>query len=361
MSRVSRKTAFTLIELLVVVAIIALLIAILLPALQAAKEEAQRTKCLAHMRAIASASNTYAAEDEFELVNPIHQQLQYLHGGAGFSGNWAVLSAMPYAYGGRTPQVEFPGGAAGDTMTDPDGRWSAQYRPLNYYLYSAKLMGEEAKKAELFHCPSDTGYPETGLPAVDDWIHDCPPLARRIPLYDMLGNSYRWNPAGIFLPRMGGSARWYFSVGPVGHTLSALPEPSQLVLYSEPLFYNASYHPEDDPDILPILGWHKKVMQDNVAFVDGSARLTRGDTLITFTDETLIDMNYRYHDGTLTEQTALLRRGRTWRTDCYPAPGTFIPILNDAGSPVWPTDRPCTDEARAFWPWQGYRTLKPNF
>ena len=83
MRRISRRRAFTLIELLVVVAIIALLIAILLPALQSAKEEARCAKCLAHMRGIASASNTYAAEDEFELVVPVHQQVQYRRHGDG--------------------------------------------------------------------------------------------------------------------------------------------------------------------------------------------------------------------------------------------------------------------------------------
>jgi prepilin-type N-terminal cleavage/methylation domain-containing protein len=361
MSRVSKKTAFTLIELLVVVAIIALLIAILLPALQSAKEEAARGKCLSHMRSIGSASNTYSIEDEFGLVIPVHQQVQFQGNGQGFSSTWAVHTAMPYAFGGRTPQVEAPGVCAEGVMTDPEGRWAAEFRPLNNYLYTGKLLGEEARKAELYHCPSDTGYPETGLPPAQDWIHDCPSAARKIPCYDMLGNSYRYNPAGIFWYQYGFGARGYFTIGSFAHAISVLPDPGQLVLYTEPLFYNASYHPEDDPDILPILGWHKKVMQDNVAFVDGSARLTKGDTLIDFTEQTLNDMNFRDHNGGFSYQTYFLRRGRSWRTDCYPAPGAYVPILNADGYLAYPTFRPCSPNLTAYWPWKGYRTLRPNF
>lgn len=60
----ARARAFTLVELLAVVGIIALLIAMLLPVLRRAKESADRVKCAANLRQLATAAVMYSQTDK---------------------------------------------------------------------------------------------------------------------------------------------------------------------------------------------------------------------------------------------------------------------------------------------------------
>jgi prepilin-type N-terminal cleavage/methylation domain-containing protein len=68
----SRRTGFTLVELLVVIGIIALLIAILLPALNRAREAANRVACLSNQRQIYMAAVIFAGEHRDMLPPGTH-------------------------------------------------------------------------------------------------------------------------------------------------------------------------------------------------------------------------------------------------------------------------------------------------
>lgn len=348
---VRARRGFTLIELLVVVAIIALLISILMPSLSGAREQGKRAQCLANMRSIGQASHTYAAEDARDLVVPIHAQAVTVTGKTGWNAEWWWRTALPFAFGGRTATVEFP--TQGKPMwDDADGgtgqnRWVARTRPLNRYILGT-VDYSDSKKMEWFHCPSDKGYPNNPF-----WIQDCPPAAADIPCYNLLGNSYRINVCGlVWYTGSLVNAQGFFSVSSWGHKSASMPDTGKLVLYSEPLFYNMSRRVDAwDPNTLPLYGWHKKKMSDNVSFVDGSARTTTCDMLTPWDVATLTQMDYTSLYPPNFSWAYFLRRGKTWRTDCYPTPGARVP-MPDATVNTNPTDL-----GYKGWPFTGWGDL----
>jgi prepilin-type N-terminal cleavage/methylation domain-containing protein len=121
----SLKKGFTLVELLVVIGIIALLIAILLPALQRARETAQRTVCESNMRQIILATIMYTNENHLFLPFPNWRTKEIASAKYPYQTGW-LYTYSPFA----------------TLFTTPDG---VKTGALWQYLKSYKV----------YHCPGD--------------------------------------------------------------------------------------------------------------------------------------------------------------------------------------------------------------
>jgi prepilin-type N-terminal cleavage/methylation domain-containing protein/prepilin-type processing-associated H-X9-DG protein len=134
--------AFTLVELLVVIAIIGILVALLLPAVQAAREAARRSKCMNNLKNLGLGLHNY--HDSFKAFPPL---IRTESGNVGLDSrlgpNWAIL-ILPYIeqqalydrFDLQVPNARISDGAG---PNDP-GDWN-----------------ERGAELEVMLCPSDTG------------------------------------------------------------------------------------------------------------------------------------------------------------------------------------------------------------
>jgi prepilin-type N-terminal cleavage/methylation domain-containing protein/prepilin-type processing-associated H-X9-DG protein len=220
---------FTLVELLVVVAIIAVLIALLLPALSAVKERARRAYCGSNLRQIALAHQMYL--DDYQ---------------DNFLYNFGSLNVR-WSYGGK------------DEGYLTQGAGALRPRPLNRYI---ALDGSGNNKAEVFHCPSDTGALGLRDPNVQNFR-----------TYDLWGNSYPLNEALLARPL---------------HLMESLPPERRI--YTPPVRLAEIEYPlamvvlaGDQQYFWSQLGidlysafWHDRSGAEvNLAFLDGHAAFTR--------------------------------------------------------------------------------------
>jgi len=104
-----RSKAFTLIELLVVIAVIAILMAILMPALKAAKDQAQRVHCVANTRTLCLGWLLYKDDYDGKLVGG-HTDPGNWVDRADYTDNWdvkkqAIRDGLLYEYVGKEIKV----------------------------------------------------------------------------------------------------------------------------------------------------------------------------------------------------------------------------------------------------------------
>jgi prepilin-type N-terminal cleavage/methylation domain-containing protein len=333
MRRGLKRAAFTLIELLVVVAIIALLLSILLPSLSGAREQGKRAKCLSNLRSIGLSIHQYANDDPAEQTIPIMRQMIQDVSTIGLTadGGYSLWrTANWFCWGGRSGQKVFKVSAKGgyalakDMPLDSSGGtpvlrpdYDATERPLNLYIVSGVGI-EDQKRMEWFSCPGDTGYPD------DARVDDSPqPYNALRPCYDTLGSSYRGSLSSFnFYPGGNKPSKAAFSCGIWGLRLSSLVDTGRVVLAGEPTFFNMIGQDDGgDPNSeVPMMGWHKRKMTDNLLFCDGSTRSTKADKKAEVSQGLLDDLADIVPDkGSFVD-----RRGPTWRLDPYPVGGAII-------------------------------------
>jgi prepilin-type N-terminal cleavage/methylation domain-containing protein len=116
--RTLRQCGFTLVELLVVIAIIGVLVALLLPAVQAARESARRTRCINSLRQLGLAIHNYA---DTHKVLPTSSNSRDASGPLKPNGFSWISKTLPYfEQGPLHAKLDFNVKLTTGTPTDPN-------------------------------------------------------------------------------------------------------------------------------------------------------------------------------------------------------------------------------------------------
>jgi len=136
----SNQHAFTLVELLVVISIIAVLLTVLVPALQAAKQQAQAALCLAHQRSLAIAYVMYNDDNDGQLV-----------------GSYCTMpgTASPYESPWVCPPMQADGTYFGRGSATGEGGDPATLEDRLRGIRAGKYFPYVDGDTDIYHCPGD--------------------------------------------------------------------------------------------------------------------------------------------------------------------------------------------------------------